>query len=68
MKTSLLYILLLLSLFYGCDEREIPVVSDDIAYLSFSQDPKKDSTVLSFVAYPDGEIEANIVVEIRAHL
>jgi len=68
MKTSVLYILLLISLFYGCDEREIPVVSDDIAYLSFSQDSKKDSTVLSFVAYPNGEIEANIVVEIRGRL
>lgn len=68
MKTRILYILLLLGLFCGCNEREIPVVSDDITYLSFSQDPTKDSTVLSFVAYPDGTIERDIVIEIRGHL
>lgn len=68
MKAHVLYILFLLGLFYGCDEREIPVVSDDVAYLSFSQDPTKDSTVLSFVACPSGEIEADIVIEIRGHL
>ena len=68
MKTYILYILLLTGLFCACDEREIPVVSDDIAYLSFTQDPTKDSTVLSFGAYPDGEIRANIVIEIRGRL
>lgn len=68
MKTHVLYILLLLGLLYGCDERGIPVVSDDIAYLSFSEDPTKDSTVLSFVAYPSGKIEADIVIELRGHL
>lgn len=68
MKTYILYILLLAGLCCACDERELPVVSDDIAYLSFTQDPTKDSTVLSFVAYPDGEIRANIVIEIRGRL
>lgn len=68
MKAYILYILLLIGLCSSCDEREIPVVSDDIAYLSFSQDPTQDSTVLSFVAYPSGEIKANIVIEIRGHL
>lgn len=61
-------ILLLIGLCYACDEREIPIVSDDIAYLSFAKDPTKDSTVLSFVAYPSGKIEADIVIELRGRL
>lgn len=68
MKAYILYILLLLFFCYACDKREIPVVSEDIAYLSFAQDPTKDSTVLSFVAYPSGKIHADIVIEIRGCL
>lgn len=68
MKAYIIYILLLIGFCYACDEREIPVVSDDIAYLSFAKDPTKDSTVLSFVAYPTGKIEADVVIEIRGRL
>ena len=51
----------------SCNEREIPIVTTDVAYLSFTKDPSKDSTTYSFVAYPDGVITTDVIIELRGH-
>ena len=66
-RVYLLFVFIL-GLLTGCDERELTEVSDDIAYLSFTTDISRDSTILSFVAYPTGVIEQDIVIEIRGCL
>ena len=66
MKKIYVYSIILFLFFLGaCSKEEIKLYSGDVVYISFVKNSTQDSAMYSFKTYPEGEIVAEIPVQIH---
>ena len=66
MKKIYVYSIILFLFFLGaCSKEEIKLYSGETVYISFVKNSTQDSAVYSFKTYPEGEIVAEIPVQIH---
>ena len=63
MKKYIILVFVFIGILTSCEEKGVAEYSDDSLYVSFVADATKDSVVLSFRAYPAGEVTWEIPVK-----
>lgn len=66
-RVYILSIILTLSAFWACSEKDIEMFTGDVVYISFTKDASKDSSVYTFQTYPSGEIVVEVPVRVWGH-